>query len=434
MNTRGIPRAKSNKKILILQVILNIVIVLSILIAFEIILQVFGKTSKKKGFEPHPTLYWKLSPNLVNHKYEIAGTSCRIDTNSDGFRNEKVDVKRNDRSFRIICIGDESTFGSGVAQSKTFSKVLQKNIRKRFHFFITEVINAGVQGYSSYQGLRMLKEFCIKYKPEIVVVYFMHNDFSRGTKEDKARISGNPLAVRTKKLLYKSHIFMTIRNYILGELYERTGKKNEPRGVNRVSPEDFRENLEEISHIAIENGAKLIFISPQAEKGIKDRETYQKYRNIITNIAKKNGYLVDLQSSFEKNPEYYLPNTNLPGVLGHKAIADKLFAMIKYQSLIPRKPGESRAIPKPPPAMPQYGKPGRQPPPQELPKPGEKPPAGESPKPEKKPPAPDKKGESPAGRMPFGEGKQPPLDKQEKILTQPPEMPGKPPGQEDFYF
>lgn len=431
MRTPDIHKAKSDKKLLFIQVILNIIIVVLILIVFEFILRGFGKTDEKSAYEPHPTLFWKLSPALVNHKYEIDDTSCRIDTNSDGFRNEKVDVLRNERSFRIVCIGDESTFGSGVAQSGTFSKVLQNNIRNRFHFFITEVINAGVQGYSSYQGVRMLKEFCIKYKPEIVVVYFMHNDFARGTKEDKARISKNSPAIKTKRILYKSHIFMTIRNYILGKLYERAGRRTEPRGVHRVSPEDFKENLEEISRIAKENGAKLVFINPQDEKGIRDKKTYRKYRDIVRYVAKKNGYLIDLQSSFLKNPEYYLSDTKIPGILGHKAIADKLFATIKFQSLIPQKPGESKARMKLPPAMPQYGSPGGQPPPEKGLQPGKQLPVAGEKQPGKKSPS---KGELPPGKKPFGEGEPPPTGEQMKSPQLPPDAPGKPPGQEDFYF
>ncbi|MCD4785616.1 MAG: hypothetical protein K8T10_17475 [Candidatus Eremiobacteraeota bacterium] len=417
MRTSDIYKAKSGKKLLFIQVIFNIVIVVLILIVFEFILQGFGKSDKKSTFEPHPTLYWKLSPNLMNHKYEVDNTSCRVDTNSDGFRNEKVDVKRNERSFRIVCIGDESTFGSGVLQSETFPKILQNNIRKRYHFFITEVINAGVQGYSSYQGVRMLKEYCIKYKPDIVVVYFMHNDFAMGTKEDKARISDNSLAVKIKKILYKSHIFMTIRNYILDKLYKHTARGTEPKGVHRVSTEDFKKNLDEMSRIATENGAKLIFVNPQDEEDIKDKKTYLKYRNIIRSVANKNGYIINLMTSFEKNNIFFLPSSNLPGMIGHKAIADMLFAKIKYKSLMPQKAEGSKAKVKLPPRIDLQ--PGKQ-----LPVTGEKHSDGK----------PRPKGKPPEGKKPFGEGGSPPANEQILPPQRPNDVPGKPQGQEDFYF
>ena len=52
---------------------------------------------------------------------------------------------------------------------------------------------------------------------------------------------------------------MTLRNFILGELYERVQKDQDSGGVQRVSPGDYRKNMEEIASLAKSINARLVF-------------------------------------------------------------------------------------------------------------------------------------------------------------------------------
>ena len=396
MKSKG---TKYFNKLFFIQVAVNLITIAALLVIIELTLRYFNTTAPPQAFEPHPTLYWKLSSNLRNFNFEIEDLSCLIDTNADGFRNEKLEVARNDRSFRILCLGDESTFGTGVKQSDTYSKILQANIRKRYHFFITEVINAGVEGYSSYQGVRFLKEYCLKYKPDVIVVAYMHNDVSLSPKPDNERISANPLAVKVKKELYKLQIFMTLRNFILGELYERVQKDQDSGGVQRVSPGDYRKNMEEIASLAKSINARCIFLNLQESKKYKEPPNY---RRNLKKVAEKNGNWLDVYSDFQLNPEYYISGSYVPSKAGHKVIGEKLFALIKSKSMIPQRPG---------------GKAGTRAPGVPIPPGGEAPPppGGKigTPKPGEAPP--------PGGKKPSGG-------------EQPQQGPGHPPGSDNFYF
>ena len=392
-------KTKHSKKILIIQIAVNIAVILIMFFLTELTLRYFTETAKTVEFTPHPTLYWKLTPDLKNYDYKMGDLSCMIDTNSDGLRNEKLDVARNERSFRILCLGDETTFGTGVKQSDTFAKVLQLKLRKRYHFYLTEGINAGVEGYTTYQGFHFLKEYCLKYKPDVIVVGFLHNDMSYSSRADKDRISKDPLAVKFKRNLYKLQSFMTLRNFLLGKLYEKVQKEQDSGSIQRVSPDDYRKNLEEISKLASSINAKLVFLNLPEDKIGHELPVYRKN---LKKVAEKNGILMDLNADFQLMPKFYIPGTRLPSKEGHEAIGEKLFSLIRERSMMPQRPGGKEGVEKegaPPPV--QGKQDGAAPPPP----PGGK--AGQQPVP----------GQPSSGGMP------------------PKEAPGQqPPGSDNFYF
>jgi len=402
-------RNKYYKKLSILRIVVNVALIAALFVFIEFALRTFARSENPSAFKPHPTLYWKLSPNLRNYTYRVGDQSCLIDTNSEGFRNEKLDVARNERSFRILCIGDETTFGTGMAQSDVFAKVLQDKIRKRYHFFITEVINAGVEGYTSYQGIRYLRDYCIKYKPDIIVVAFLHNDLSSGVRQDKDRISKNRTAVIAKKNLYKLQSFMILRNFLLGILHKQAEQRKKIKSIQRVSPEDYRKNLEEISRIAKDNGASLIFLNLQEDKTIKEQPIY---RRILKKVADKNGFLLDIYSIFKQNPGYYVPGTRLPNKKGHAAIAGRLKDLLNTGGLIPQRPGGLVQKVRERPAPGVGSIPERKPAPEGKPGQGGQSPDGVSPPAQKPPPD----NPPPSGERP------------------PREEPERPPGSDNFYF
>ncbi len=78
--------------------------------------------------------------------------------------------------FRIICLGDSCTYGSNVDWDQTYPARLQVVLNNGDDEPRIEVLNAGVSGYTSYQGFRYLQEDLIRYKPDLVTLYFGPND------------------------------------------------------------------------------------------------------------------------------------------------------------------------------------------------------------------------------------------------------------------
>ncbi|MBP7836347.1 MAG: hypothetical protein KA022_02615 [Candidatus Omnitrophica bacterium] len=79
-------------------------------------------------------------------------------------------INRNSGGRNIICFGDSVTFGYGVNPGEDYPTELAK-------LFKRPVINAGVDGDTSAEGLARLKTDVLDREPYLVLVEFSGNDF-----------------------------------------------------------------------------------------------------------------------------------------------------------------------------------------------------------------------------------------------------------------
>ena len=97
-----------------------------------------------------------------------------LNTNSKGFRGlTEYPYSKDKDKIRILVIGDSYTFGEEVSDNETYPFYLQELIPN------SEVMNLGMHGYGHDQMLIFLKEEGIKYKPDIVILGFIHPDMTR---------------------------------------------------------------------------------------------------------------------------------------------------------------------------------------------------------------------------------------------------------------
>jgi len=129
-----------------------------------------------KFFRAHPTLFWELVPDV--HWY--ASNAWGDVVNADGLRMRR-EVGGKDGRVRVACFGDSCTYGLRVSVNDAWPNVLADADPS------LDVINAGVPGYSSYQGALMADMRCPAWKPDVVVVEYGINDaltwmqYDRGT-------------------------------------------------------------------------------------------------------------------------------------------------------------------------------------------------------------------------------------------------------------
>ncbi|MFA5199740.1 MAG: SGNH/GDSL hydrolase family protein [Candidatus Omnitrophota bacterium] len=175
-------------------------------------------------------------------------------TNNRGFRDrEFLEVKKS--QFRIIALGDSCTAGHQLPPEKTYSKYLESFLNDGYKIKNYEVINAGVPGYTSFQGLRYFRIITNKYHPDLLIVFYGTSDRSRARYADK-------------ELSYTRLIKLSFFRFLGAHV--RTAQFIMKRLVNvdsiqwktRVIPEDYIKNLVKIAHEASKNNIKVIFIKP----------------------------------------------------------------------------------------------------------------------------------------------------------------------------
>jgi lysophospholipase L1-like esterase len=151
--------------------------------------------------ENHPTLVWRGSPHFRQTYLDVFGPAATDDErrsilrsfsplgravaeggavwtmalNSEGFRERELPEGKTAATFRIVCLGDSWTAGSNVDERDTFPRRLEALLAERFPQGSFEVLNLGVFGYASYNGLRLAQR-AMALQPDVVIVGFAMNE------------------------------------------------------------------------------------------------------------------------------------------------------------------------------------------------------------------------------------------------------------------
>ncbi len=149
-------------------------------------------------FVPDAELFWSLRPNL-NATYKGA----RVTTDRLGLRSPEAGPKK-DHEFRILSLGESSTFGSGVSDDQTYTALIPRYLENANPDFVFTAFNAGVSAWSSFQSLKYLELRGLKLKPDLVIFYHELNDYLPSTLRDS---SNTEIGVRkTDRELYESRL------------------------------------------------------------------------------------------------------------------------------------------------------------------------------------------------------------------------------------
>jgi acyl-CoA thioesterase I len=91
----------------------------------------------------------------------------------------KSEIRNRDaKGANIICFGDSITFGYGAEEGEDYPTILSRSIA-------LPIINAGVDGDTTFDALERLENDVLNKNPRLVIVEFGGNDFLRKVpKED----------------------------------------------------------------------------------------------------------------------------------------------------------------------------------------------------------------------------------------------------------
>lgn len=252
--------------------------------------------------QPHEELFWTLKPNTIAKE----ANDVTVHINAQGFRGKNLEPKQANE-YRILSLGESTTFGAGVEDNETYSYLLGEYLSDTLNDTYVNVLNCGFSAYSSFQGVKYLELYGLSYQPDMVLVYFEVNDYlpstlrSYGFDETKAYLTDKQLyeskfnSLATK--IITSSKFLTFLHYryaafrlrqldkkdlpnpltnvgIEGEnptagrlakeengKLERAGFKEDNFG-QRVSETERLENLQSFKRICEEHNIELVIIHP----------------------------------------------------------------------------------------------------------------------------------------------------------------------------
>lgn len=301
-----------------------------------------------------PLMMWSLKPNYK-------GTFLKyIKVNADGYRGRLYKIDKDENTFRILALGDSSTFGHRMPNSEIYHALLEEKLNEEYGGKIKfEVINAGAEGYTSYQGLNIYKYKFSEYKPDIVTAYFGLSDTKKNFHLSDREIVGDGVfrKIVNRYLMNTAtyRLLTDLKSKLLKSDFFKSDKDNLAAKVPRVSLSDYRKNIVELNELVKKNGSTLVLISPPVEgdpknliptnvKHKKYIENIVAYRKVLEDVAKKRGIpLLTVGELTEKmwlNPEDenyvdYFFDVVHPNYLGHELLTERLHGFLTDLRLLP---------------------------------------------------------------------------------------------------
>jgi lysophospholipase L1-like esterase len=266
---------------------------------------------------PDPLLIWRNIPNARRNYVDIftparrdsdrmallrrfapwlpeefrANPVWRIALNGEGFRTAPIETAKQPGVLRIACLGDSWTFGMNVDQDQMYPARLEAllNAQPPPGARRVEVLNFGILGYTSFQGLQLLKTRVLDLHPDVLVVGFGMNDSDVAGYRDQDVVKPGVVGWRERVKAVTAHsesiallkyfaLALRFRPRPFGEFLKAEAKTDQGKSNadvdydklepwTRVSPRDYNSNLREMIALARQQGARVVLLDNELWDG-----------------------------------------------------------------------------------------------------------------------------------------------------------------------
>lgn len=176
---------------------------LTVVVIIEIGVRIYHAAHHEKSFKFVPDYYigYRFSKN--NHFISRNATTppefnLVQTTNNLGLIGEKnINIKAPKDHFRILALGDSFTAAVQVPSEQNFCSLLEGQLKN------SEVINAGIPGYSPFPNYLYYKNYLRPLKPDVVIVQIFANDMFDDYKAKRRGLLSNGIPVRASRYFSK---------------------------------------------------------------------------------------------------------------------------------------------------------------------------------------------------------------------------------------
>src|SRR5262245_31564768 len=270
---------------------------------------------------PAPSNTWQRSPiHVADHDLfwrnragvDVMFRGNRVITNSFGMRSPPITRAKAPGVYRILSLGESTTFGERVEQEQTYSAVLEKRLNARNDGRRYEVLNAGAPGYTIVQSGEYLSRFGIDFEPDVILIYHGYNDFlptnflAQRIGSDAIQLSDLSMLERRHRLDQRVSAWLVSHSRILQWVHHLLEPSEVPRApvgetlaqdgqqAVRVPADDRRQTLERILTIARDHGAILVILVPCYGD-------FTGHRDLLLSFARERGVpVIDLEEAVKR--------------------------------------------------------------------------------------------------------------------------------------
>ena len=211
-------------------------------------------------FKRDENLFWRLRPSQIIKSRFFENNEFKI--NSFGLRGEEIPLPS--EKIRIVGLGNSCTFGWRTSENKIYLRILEKLINDDSALPKVEVINAGIPGYSSFQGQEFYSADISRLEPDIVLMMFGWNDqwAAADNIPDKDQDFPPQFILDIQDFVTRLKIYRLMRKIILSATEKSLDKAlNKEQPAYRVSFDDFYKNLNKIIKEVRNGGGQTIILT-----------------------------------------------------------------------------------------------------------------------------------------------------------------------------
>ena len=322
--------------------LLNTSLVIGSLLLFlvvgEIGCRVFFPDPKLK-YKNDPELLARFEPNQEGIIYLGDGSrSPKIRINELGMRGKNLNEAS---KRRILFLGDSFTFGSGVAEDKSFPALVEYAVGDYI-----SVVNGGQPGYGIYQMEGLFRRLGPIIRPELVVVVIWEGLFLRQPLSEAEHENFLRRSTRLKKLksisVLGTHVYRIYERLLL-----RFGAKkfvvtlNERKKASIPLQEQYHravkadeERLLKIGDMARSHGGRLVLVfwPRKGFVGADNTLMSSELTSMLKDFSKKNQIpFYSVQDTLEdySSEKLLIPFDWHPTSLAHCLVAEKLVSSLQ---------------------------------------------------------------------------------------------------------
>jgi lysophospholipase L1-like esterase len=219
-------------------------------------------------YRPHHYLLYELAPSYVS-------PDGLTHHNRHGFRGPEIPVPKPPGTFRVVCMGESSTYCVGIPRDEdTYPARLEHHLRAAAAPRALDVVNAGVGGYTSAENLLCFIFKVHPLEPDLIVYYYTHNDvhprrlpqLSRDYREYSKSWDESPRgAAWVPRLRAFLDLALGRRGGDVGAHVRRLDEyegRTPAANVFRNPPDHFRANMRSLAVLARSWGIQMLFVNP----------------------------------------------------------------------------------------------------------------------------------------------------------------------------
>lgn len=287
----------------------------------------------------------RYMPNTRSTFRHPDGRTSLVTINADGWNSTKPDyaTARTPGKRRIAVIGDSYVHGAIVDVGEGFPEQMERDLKARGAD--VEVLRFGMDGAPLSQYLHVLRREVLAYKPDVVLVPLIHNDFDESYRFLKTRYASSFMKLKRDEdgsvvevppgefqygladslrgyrkfryLYYKTNFYLHAKGFVSRWFWggdEQWSPENISSAVDIRKIGDHQANrfftryvMSEMKKLAIEHGFRLAFVMDGVREAVYAGKSASSYEvgmlnRIAADVAGELGLpFLDLQETFERD-------------------------------------------------------------------------------------------------------------------------------------